>query len=361
MKKDIDKTNKILFDWFAFTVHELTVDEVFIILGLAEIKDKFEIRNGYNGYRKRYYYESISIHFDGNEEQGIHIEMTGQGCRAFETFSTYGDFDELARTILGLFKSKITRIDIAYDDFQNYLPMETIWWAVFNEDFVSPSGLRSSDVRCSTRNHQRAYSCYLGSEQSKIRFRFYDKAAEQNVDFQWTRLEIQLRDGLAESFLLQFLEIDSTKTISDLFFGVINSYFRFIENDNSRKTRCSSPEWWENFLETHNQIKIFTKKKVDYNMRMLDENVEQRWGNAIHAYISVHGVPALLESLQKTKPFKSMPLKYKKIVTDYVSDFANSRTVVERKLPTGEVIEEFCDFPKRIEQLIDELDIDLKE
>lgn len=357
MENEEVRKNKILFDWLTVTVHQLELSEVFIVLGLEELKDEFQVVRGRNGYVDCQYYDGISIMYNGREDMGICINFSGQGCRVFETYSTYGDFDELLRCLLSLDKTNITRLDVAYDDFCNYLPIEKIWQAVFDEHWVSPVGVSTSEVVCKIKHHVRSYSCYIGSEQSKMLIRFYDKGREQNVDYQWTRCELQMRDGIAESFVLQFLDLDSTKTISDLFFGALNRYVRFIEPTATRNCRCPNTEWWDKFLETHNQIKLYTKCDVDYNIGRLSNYIINTNGYALQTYINILGFPMLMEELNKYRSIKDLPSKYKNLIKQYLRDYNDNRRTVERKLPDGEEIIEINEFPKRLENLINELQL----
>lgn len=120
-----NRDNKILFDWFAFTVHDLSLDEVFNLLGFSNLISDFITMSGSNGYKDRYYFDSISIHYNGHPGQGIHVNMSGQGCRAFETYSDYHDWMELFLRLSQL-KYKICRLDVAYDDFKSLLPINVI-------------------------------------------------------------------------------------------------------------------------------------------------------------------------------------------------------------------------------------------
>ena len=45
-----NRDNKILFDWFAFTVHDLSLDEVFNLLGFSNLISDFISMSGSNGY-----------------------------------------------------------------------------------------------------------------------------------------------------------------------------------------------------------------------------------------------------------------------------------------------------------------------
>ena len=81
---------------------------------------------GAHGYRDRLYWNCISIHFNGSPDQGVWLEMSGQGCRAFETFG-HGDYEFLFDLILSHGSDiNVTRLDVAFDDHTGILDLKTL-------------------------------------------------------------------------------------------------------------------------------------------------------------------------------------------------------------------------------------------
>ena len=344
------KENKILIDWLAFTVHYLTLDDVFQLLGFTDIVNDFEMSNGSNGYKDRYYYDGISIHFNGREDMGIHINMSGQGCRVFETYSDYGDFNELLLRCSELQKFNITRLDVAYDDFNNYLPIDEIVRCVHHQEWLSPSNMKWWEAVYSSAG----ISAYIGSPRSNIRFRFYDKGAEKHQDYQWTRLEIQLRDVAALMFAYKW--IIEKHDINILFFEVINKYIKFIELDNTRKTRCSVKPWWNDFLQTYDSV-CLRLPGTEYNLSNLNNMVINKSGNAIQALIAIYGISNLLQRLNEEKPIRNAPKKYKQLMKSYIDDYSKNheaKSYIE-KLSDGSVIEHIEDLPVKLQDVLYEL------
>jgi DNA relaxase NicK len=73
---------------------------------------------GFYGYQDRLYYDGISIHHNGTAEMGICAEMSGQGCRNFESFGK-GNYDDIFALILENYdddserrQMNITRLDV---------------------------------------------------------------------------------------------------------------------------------------------------------------------------------------------------------------------------------------------------------
>ena len=105
---------KVIIDWLSVTSKCYSVADFIDLLGMQNapwIESK-----GARGYRKRMYFECISIHFDGNDS--VWLEMSGQGCRAFETFGT-GDYNSIF-ALCEISDFHLTRLDVAFDD--RFLP-----------------------------------------------------------------------------------------------------------------------------------------------------------------------------------------------------------------------------------------------
>lgn len=348
-----NRDNKILFDWFAFTVHDLSLDEVFNLLGFSNLISDFITMSGSNGYKDRYYFDSISIHYNGHPGQGIHVNMSGQGCRAFETYSDYGDWIELFYRISQL-KYKICRLDVAYDDFKSLLPINDIAEALKLNDWTSPASVRWYEAVWS----YSGISAYVGSPGSRLRIRFYDKAAEQKVDYQWVRCEIQLRDEQATDFLAHYIK--KPDDLSYIYFAVLNRYVRFIDRNKSNVSRSKVKQWWSDFIETEDTIKLWSPG-VTYNIGRLKDNVISRWGNAIQSYISVFGIADLMQQLDEVRPLHKLPVHYKTIVKDYAEAYSAAHSLKETTLPDGTVIEEVRELPKRLSNALDKIQFSMED
>lgn len=346
----MDRENKILIDWFAFTLHGLTLDEVVRILGLYDCIGSFQEKNGHDGYKDSLLFSGITIFFNGHQGQGIHVRMSGQGCRAFETYSDYHNFDDFIPIILRYPKSKITRLDVACDVFDGVLPINEILQCLINKDWTSSAGARFWESVFSSAG----LSGYIGSPQSRVRVRFYDKAAEQNVNYYWVRCELQLRDEQAFSFLERLYCSD--ETITDVYFGVLNNYVRFISRDHVNVSRSEVKPWWNDFIQHNKKIKLWSPG-IEYNIGRLKQNVEERWGSAIQTYLTVFGYISLKESLDKIKPIKELPEQYKRIILDYAADFHRNSQTQEITYSDGTVIELINDLPTKLEKAINELEL----
>ena len=80
--------NMVIYDWLSFTSKDLSPDQLIEILGLSHVS--WILTKGARGYQDRKYFGSISVHYNGRADMGTWVEMSGQGCRTFESLSAVG-------------------------------------------------------------------------------------------------------------------------------------------------------------------------------------------------------------------------------------------------------------------------------
>lgn len=190
--------NCILIDWVSITSKIHSPAGIIDLLGLDHPNIVWEQVKGAHGYRDRLYWESISIHYNGSEDMGVWLEMSGQGCRAFETYSSHKSFEILFEEVLDNPEDlNITRLDLAFDDHEGILDIDQICNDAWARNYISRS--QALDVHYSTDGN----SVTFGKRASEILVRIYDKAAERGFDDgrHWIRVEIQLRRERARAFL----------------------------------------------------------------------------------------------------------------------------------------------------------------
>jgi phage replication initiation protein len=284
------KENVIIYDWFSGTSKEAKAEEIIEFLGLQDLE--FQKIPGFYGYSWRYYYDGISIHFDGHiGDMGVCLEMSGQGCRVFETFGT-GDWNAIFKKFCVDDNShKVTRLDVAYDDFTRLIPLEKIAELVRAQQYISKA------TKWTVEYSSDGLTVYIGSKKSDILIRFYDKAAERGYDDEvhWVRCEIQLRRERADGF------INCDRQIGEKFAGVLNNYLRFVdENPNdSNKNRWATSQFWLDFVQTVEKISIYTKKNVEYNFDRVERHVMHQCGNNIETMIKCVGEKGFMRRLKK--------------------------------------------------------------
>lgn len=311
--------NRILIDWLSFTLKTYDIEtglaydltDVLELLGMTEYSNRFEEIQGFYGYHKRLYFEGISIHYLSDTSSTILIEMSGSGCRAFETFSNT-DFSFLFSFLYKNDFANVTRLDIAYDDFNGVLQKQNFIDCVSSKRYITRFKSISSEISYTSDD----WTLYFGSKKSDIMFRIYDKSAERDVKDKiphWIRLEIQLRDKLATEFLCKVIENDYN--IGHIFKGVFHNYIRFCKPTKDKtKQRWKMEDWYIAFLDSAEKISIWTKCDIDYNFQRLHNFVQVNCGNAIDAYIKIAGLEGLDNAI-KSRPTKPNP-KYLRLVKD---------------------------------------------
>ena len=286
--------NSLLFDWFSFTSKKDTVSDIIVMLGLCGVP--FQETTGMHGYRSRKYYSGISIHYDRSDGT-VWVEMSGQGCRAYETYSTCCDWDKLFRLLTNDIDTyNITRLDVAYDDFTGLLDQDKIIKCLQNGYVVTK--FRDYGIEGESLKNDDC-TIYLGSKKSDCYVRIYNKAAERGRDDipHWVRWEFQFRDNHAYGFIDQYLQHDCD--LGYTFLGVCNHYIRFLKPSatDSNKRRWASARWWTRFIDDVKKIKVYTPHTVEYNEAKLQNYVFGQAGQAINCAMSLYGSDGFQEYL----------------------------------------------------------------
>lgn len=278
--------NSYLFDWLSFTVpvrnfNDLTVRSVRSFLKELGLDFNFDTREkGAYGYSSSLSYaNAINVLYNDLErlvtdnegrlkqalDMGIHIEMTGQGCRYFEGLENndWVEFFVLLRSLGAKFK----RLDIALDDYKKMIKFSTVKEKIRSGEVVSLS--RKRDVietkitqkeEFNNKGDSKGLTVYFGTRASNIYIRFYDKKKEQEgkgikVDASsWQRYEIVLRNEKATDFIERFCE---GETFDTLYLGVLSGAIRFIDKGtDSNKARWETSPFWIDFLKGAETIKL---------------------------------------------------------------------------------------------------------
>ena len=153
--------NVFLIDWLSITFHGCRVDEIQSMLGMTKY-DWITSSSFVNGYPMvssfsnihirwgaddaRYYRDSVdkngvfhSADSKVRHDMGIQLDLSGQGCRAFEEYSEYSWFDLFERIYRFGGRFSVTRIDLAYDDHTGLLDIWRMRYDVENRNYTSKS------------------------------------------------------------------------------------------------------------------------------------------------------------------------------------------------------------------------------
>ncbi len=301
---------KMLYDWVSFTVRILhnSEEETFkIILDTLGIKfENFEAGPGAKGFRTRFWFEGINI-FVGHETAGyIWVEMSGQGCRCYETFGA-NSFDDLLDWVVKSEYCNLTRLDIAFDCFEDKLKIDKILSDTLAGNYVS----RMKSYSCSISN--KGKSVVIGSKQSDVLIRIYDKAAERGfADRIWTRIELQLRRENATSF------VETSGSVGERFQGVLLNYLRYVKpTDDTNKSRWPLRPYWKYVVGEANRIRIHETPGLEYNLQRSELYIFGQAAGAANCIIDCIGLKAFYEKLRRSRP-KTTQYKY-----DYIAKVYN--------------------------------------
>jgi len=306
------RENIILFDYLSFTSKNDTPEDLVYLLGLDPFNHTFVNCKGLNGYSDGMRFGSISIFWGGTNNAGtVMVNMSGQGCRDFETFSSHKDWSELFAVLLSDSDNyHITRLDVAYDDHTGVIDI----WMMKKEAEARNWISKFSDIHIISGCVEKDIDIQFGSQSSEVFFRCYDKAKEKHCEegTHWIRFELQLRRDRARRFMEIYLE-NKEQGIGTTFFGVVNNYVRFVKpSDDSNKSRWPLAKWWLRFLENLGKISVYTKCDQEYNLDRMANYISYQAGNAIDAFIELFGTEGL-KNLIDSRQSKPNP-KYKDIV-----------------------------------------------
>lgn len=292
MQSNINE-NVILFDWLSFTSKHHSPEQLIAALGLSHVP--WTETKGARGYRDRKYFNCISVHYNGRDDMGVWVEMSGQGCRAFESLSEVG-WEKLF-CFIHANDLKITRLDVAYDDHTGILDIQQIAADTRAKRFISRSDKYQVHYSGDTSSNDEGLTIDIGSPQSKVLFRIYDKAVERghsNADMHWVRVEMQLRDDRA----LQFTKIP--KPIGEAFAGVLLNYLRYVvPSEDSNKSRWEMTDYWYSLVGDAEKISIYTAPGMEYNEERCKHYVINQAGNAIDACIQMYGLYEFEKMIQE--------------------------------------------------------------
>ncbi|HAK7672626.1 TPA: replication initiation factor family protein [Salmonella enterica] len=133
--------------------------------------------------------------FGGNNQKGtVHVQISGAGCRYLFMHTTPY---LLWNTLRGLGVTRLSRIDLCFDDFTGNFDTAYALTAYKDRAFLTGKGGRVQvlDVRRPVVGDTlKGDTVYVGGRTSQIYWRIYDKALEQNIEgVTWYRSEVELK------------------------------------------------------------------------------------------------------------------------------------------------------------------------
>lgn len=291
--RTLENTLNACVDWLQVTfkdIHE--INEIYTLLKLSS-DDFTELDTGKYGYDSQMRFGHIAIYFNQykNALMGIHLELTGQGCREYEQYNKYG-FDYL---IPECFKHDInvTRLDLAVDDRVGYFTVSTLA-RTLKDGFVKSKFKKARTVNDHSISEGRELgkTLYFGSSSSDLQIRFYDKKEEMiakgrdigNIT-SWVRSELQLR---RENAFNAAHMIASGVGLQDIILGILRNYISFCARTKDKnKSRWKLAKYWEKFLNDVAKIKIakeMPETSIQKSLDWFDNNISPTFALLVEAF-----------------------------------------------------------------------------
>lgn len=258
--------NTYIIDWLSFTCKLGNPLEVIEKVGLGSL-DFSETDRGRYGYDLGYTVDGlINVFYSAKRsDMGVHVEMTGQGVRKYETVMqaervTWAQVFEHLSSF-----ATFSRIDLALDEYEGLVGFADIIEKIDKGEHVGRC--RSFKVisgRGSNGEHTGT-TIYMGSNKSDIMLRVYEKNYERQakgyeIDVPiWNRWELVLKHEKANDFVTRYF--DGGYSFGSLFGGILADLIRFVEpGADTNKSRWQTSPWWSDFLAMAEPIQLKGKE-----------------------------------------------------------------------------------------------------
>ena len=253
------------------------------------------------GYNKVLRFSDICVCYEPRENKhfqnmGICVSMSGNGCRAFETMSKLGAKDKQGTQSVAfpaLFQlltadetANVSRIDIACDDREGYLNMDEIIDRTRSNEINSRLLRRTINFSLNGKDKAGA-TVYIGAPSSEFRVRIYDKALEQGVEGHWIRVELVMRSANANAFVE---DMTNSENVGKLAAQVINDKFSFIERDDSNISRCTVCDWWQNFVDELDKVRLVSRDVIQHGVERIRSWIENQVGPSLYVLMKTMGI-----------------------------------------------------------------------
>lgn len=283
----------ILIDYLRFTSKIHSLASIIDQLGL----DKVEWMEGKSrdGWLYHGYFSGMHVYHGGRDDIGV--ELSGVGCRTLESYwnKQFDWFKLIAYLIENKEQMNVSRLDVACDD-REILNIRKI------TDYTRDRKYISKARRCVWMSGDEE-EVIFGSTQSSTRLRIYNKALERGVEGPWTRVEFQLRDESADSFMLNLM---AYKDIGRVFSGVLLNYLRYTTkapDPLNHHDRLRTVRWWDEFVGSSEKIRNVTVGGLEYNFSNLENFITKQCLSSLKAFVEINGgsVDPLLKMISEAR------------------------------------------------------------
>lgn len=312
--------NEVAIDWLSYTI-KCTDQSDFSMYNIERLqKDLFldvdvipTQKNGRYAYSSAIdYSNSITILYndiaareftdaetslDRYLKMGIHVEISGNGCRMLETHLKQHGMN-MREYILFLkeYGVNFSRIDVAYDDYNHLLDFDVIESKMRNDQVVTRLRNKQqvegySKIENLSSSNSKGVTYYFGNRSSEAFVRFYDKKIEQiskgnpvSDDIEtWQRYEVVLKREKANDFVNKY---EACEDLSRLYMQIIGGLIRFIDDTDVNKARCKTSLFWEQFTSNETPVKL-ASKEMDSDLSTVIEWFDKAVANSLIVLLAI--------------------------------------------------------------------------
>lgn len=277
----------VSIDWIAFTsVMVQEAKEMIEFLGYTE-GDFQLLPKGAGGYLKVYRLKSypVTVMAEGREGMGVHVVITGSAIQdvlqhykaTLETVTPWGTeavgLTDFNNTVMVEFLQDIhrigwlTRLDLAVDDKGGrFFSVEDVRGCLNRCEVVSKFRTFRDVYESTLTLESTGHTIYLGSRQSEVMLRIYDKRLEQNrkaeseedmLQESWVRWELELKNERADAAADMLIK---RKSLGEVITGILNNYVRIVVLDDSNRSRCSLHPLWAAFIGEVEKLRLYVEE-----------------------------------------------------------------------------------------------------
>lgn len=232
-----------------------------------------ELESGFYGYIGTFQLDQIKVFYSkSGDNRGILVEMSGKGCRQFESFlkarnKTWVDFFQDCLNHHG----KFSRIDLAIDDKKTYFSIPVLLEKVRKGEAISR--FRKTDYNGSLGikdGENGGTTLYFGSKKSEAYLCFYEKNFEQaekyNIPIEdmedWNRYELRLKNERAQKAVSSIMK---TGDFLDISMQIVNNYIRFVDSEEDKpRHKWKTSDFWQAFIGDFGRLSLFMKPEEDF-------------------------------------------------------------------------------------------------
>ena len=302
-KLGLSVCNVFTVDWVTCSFANTDVYSVIGIMNLDPAKFSFSEKYSW-GYPCTATFGNIRIFYTPNDKEypkahkGCCLNMSGQGCREFETFSPSLSWS-MFFSRLELLDGSITRLDLAYDDRTGVILLSRLAMDIADRNFIGHAKYTERLYSDNFDDDIQGLTVYVGSRKSDLFVRIYDKAAERGYhpsECHWVRVEIQMR---ADRAMLAARSVATEPYIGNVFAGILSNYLRILQPvGDSNKSRWPTADYWTKILRDVSSLRL-TTPGIEYNFRKAEVHFVKQYHQFLRTYKKIYGAEASQKLFQE--------------------------------------------------------------